>query len=132
VLLVIVLFKFCLKQGGKSIQEAEQVEIQKIKQTEFEKKMENELANNSYEDSCYQIIQNKLDKHKKDLDSVKKNNPNSFSDFILNLASDERDISGFIDSNFYKTDFDKYYFDNLKSKLLYRYINNFDSLVLNF
>jgi hypothetical protein len=130
-IVVLVLFKFCSKQVGEKLQDNKQTENQQIEQIEFEKRMENELSSNSRIDNCYLILQKKLDGHKKDLDSVKKNRPNSLSNFVENLIINERDVSGFIDSNFYKTDFSDIYFQRLKSSLILRYTSKFDSLITN-
>jgi oligoendopeptidase F len=116
---------------GEKLQDNKQTENQQIEQIEFEKRMENELSFNSRIDNCYLILQKKLDGHKKDLDSVKKNRPNSLSNFVENLIINERDVSGFIDSNFYKTDFSDIYFQRLKSSLILRYTSKFDSLITN-
>jgi hypothetical protein len=132
VLLILVLFKFCIRQEGGKIQEKQQAEIQQIKQKEFDQRMEDELSLNSTIDSCFLILQKKLDGHKKDIDSVKKYHPKSLSLFIENLISNDGNVSGFIDSNFYKTDFSEQQFQLLKANLLKRYNDNFERLVLNY
>jgi hypothetical protein len=83
-----------------------------------------------YEMECWNLLQIKLYKHKSDLDSVLKSNPNSFSEYLMKLISDERDAKDYISNNFYQTSLTDYDFRMFKLNLNERYTKFFDSIIV--
>jgi hypothetical protein len=121
----------CVKEeASRNHLESVQSQVQSIVNTGSQNYINENDEFDNYELECWNTLKAKLGKHQNDLDSVKKYHPNSFSDFLLKLISDERDANDFIKTNFYKTSFSDYEFEMLKLKLNQQYIKNFDSIIL--